>query len=140
MTTRLRILFIVTDIAFIVYWTITALHLIPAAYGYNDYTNPILVAWNWSFLPLDLLVSATGLTSVYLHQRGAFVWRQFALISLILTFCSGLQAIVFWTIRQDFDLAWWAVNLYLLVYPLICIPGLLDLQQSRVQAVISHNM
>ena len=38
-----------TDIAFIVYWLITALHLIPPEFLFQDYTNPILRAWNWSF-------------------------------------------------------------------------------------------
>ena len=30
---------------------------------------------------------------MWLHQRGNAHWRSFALISLVLTFCSGLQAI-----------------------------------------------
>lgn len=114
-----------TDIGFIVYWLITALHLIPAQYLFNDYTNPILVAWNWSFLPLDLLISATGLSSLYLAQRGDRRWRDLALISLVLTFCSGLMALVFWALRADYDPSWWVPNLYLLLYPLAFLPSML---------------
>ena len=114
-----------TDIGFIVYWLITALHLIPAQYLFNDYTNPILVAWNWSFLPLDLLISATGLCSLYLAQRGDRRWRDLALISLVLTFCSGLMALVFWALRADYDPSWWVPNLYLLLYPLAFLPSML---------------
>jgi hypothetical protein len=40
-----------TDLGFIAYWLITALKLLPAEGLFNDYINPILVAWNWSFLP-----------------------------------------------------------------------------------------
>ena len=40
-----------TDIAF-VYWLVTALHLIPPEFLFQDDTNSILMAWNWSFLPL----------------------------------------------------------------------------------------
>ncbi|HDR7717612.1 YvaD family protein [Bacillus albus] len=45
------------------------------------------------------------------------MWSHFAFLSLILTFCSGLQALAFWTIRLDFDMSWWIPNLYLLIYP-----------------------
>jgi len=122
---RLKPFFLVTDIGFILYWIITLLHLIPAEYLFQDYTNPILVSWNWSFLPLDLAISATGLLSLYLHEREDQRWQALALISLVLTFCSGLQAVSFWVLRSDFDLSWWIPNLYLLVYPLFFIPSFL---------------
>ncbi|WNC13574.1 DUF5360 family protein [Brevibacillus brevis] len=121
----LRVFFLMTDIGFIVYWLVTLLHLIPAPYLFKDYENPILSAWNWSFLPLDILISLTGLFSLYLYGKQNGAWKQMALISLILTFCSGLQAIAFWAIRLDFDLSWWLPNLYLLLYPLFFIPRLL---------------
>lgn len=131
----LKPFFLLTDIGFIVYWLITALHLIPTMYLFKDYADPILVAWNWSFLPLDLFVSATGLLSLYLHARGDARWSGLALVSLVLTFCSGLQALAFWSIRSDFDLAWWLPNGYLLVYPLFFLPRLLGMQQQRVATV-----
>jgi len=46
---------------------------------------------------------------------------NYALISLVLTFCSGLQAIAFLVFRKDFDITWWAANLYLMIYPLFFI-------------------
>lgn len=119
----LRWFFLVTDIGFIVYWVITAVHLIPKEYLFKDYDNPILMAWNWSFLPLDLFISATGLASLYFYRRNRPEWRSLALVSLVLTFCSGLQAIAFWVIRNDFNLSWWVPNLFLLLYPLFYIPG-----------------
>ena len=121
----LKPFFIITDVGFIVYWLITALRLIPEAYLFKDYHDPLLVAWNWSFLPLDLAISATGLSSLWLYRRSDQMWQPVALISLVLTFCSGLQAITFWTVRADFDLTWWLANGYLLVYPLFFIPRLL---------------
>ncbi|QLE41079.1 hypothetical protein FD723_11875 [Nostoc sp. C052] len=123
---KLKFFFLITDIGFILYWSITLLHLIPDRYLFKDYTNPILVAWNFSFLPLDLLISFTGLLSLFLYQKGKIVWIKFALTSLILTFCSGLQAIAFWTLRLDFDLNWWLPNLFLLIYPMFFIPRIIS--------------
>ncbi|MFN8493904.1 MAG: DUF5360 family protein [Caldilineaceae bacterium] len=121
---RLKFFFWVTDIGFILYWLSTLFHLIPPAYLFQDYTNPLLVAWNWSFLPLDLLISTSGLLSLALYRRRHPAWSKLALISLTLTVSSGLQAIVFWIIRQDFDWLWWTPNLYLLLYPWFFIPPL----------------
>ena len=91
---RLPTFFLITDLGMLLYWSITAAHLIPPVYLYSDYTNPILVDWNWSFFPLDMLISATGLLSLY-RQRDGKPWKQIALLSLALTSCSGLQAIAF---------------------------------------------
>ncbi len=113
----LRIFFLITDIGFILYWVITLIGVIPASYLFKDYHNPILSAWNWSFLPLDLLISATGLWSLRLMSKDETRWKNLALLSLALTFCSGLMAVSFWAIRRDFDLTWWLPNLYLLLYP-----------------------
>jgi hypothetical protein len=114
----LRYLFLVVDVGFLAYWLITLLHLIPGEYLFQDYQNELLVAWNWSFLPLDLLISVTGLSSIVLYQRGSASWRLLAFCSLILTSTSGLQAIAFWVIRRDFMLEWWIPNAFLLGYPL----------------------
>lgn len=127
----LKLLFLTVDIGFIVYWTLTLLHLIPAEYLFEDYNDPLLVAWNWSFFPLDLFISATGLSSLYLRKKRHPAWRYFALTSLVLTFCSGLQAIAFWAIRLEFDPAWWIPNLFLLVYPLFFIPRFMKPEAER---------
>ncbi len=133
MSRTLRSLFVVTDLAFIVYWSATALKLIPPEYAYSDYTNPILVAWNWSFFPLDMLISLTGFVSLYLYRSGEATWRAWVLVSLTLTSCSGLQAVAYWAFAGDFDPWWWTANLYLLIYPLFFIPRLLRLESVRAQ-------
>ncbi|MFC5403213.1 DUF5360 family protein [Cohnella soli] len=121
----LRWFFWFTDIAFVCYWLITALKWIPEQYLYLDYKNPILYAWNWSFFPLDLFISLTGFYSLRFMHKGDNAWQRWALVSLVLTFCSGLQAVAYWTVRLEFDLQWWIPNLYLLIYPLFYIPRLL---------------
>lgn len=121
---KLRVFFLLTDIGFILYWLITILHVIPDALLFKDYNHPILSAWNWSFFPLDMCISFTGLSCLFMYTKKNLLWRKFGLISLVLTFCSGLQAISFWFIRNDFDILWWAFNLYLLIYPLFFIKGM----------------
>ena len=127
----LKYFFLLVDIGFIAYWAITALHLIPAEYLYNDYTNPILVNWNWSFCPLDIFVSVTGLYSIWLNKQNDDRWKIYALMSLLLTSVSGLQAVSYWTLAQETDLSWWIPNLFLLIYPFFFIPTLIrQLTQS----------
>ncbi|MDQ0225691.1 YvaD family protein [Metabacillus niabensis] len=128
----LKVFFWITDVGFILYWFITLLHIIPDSYLFKDYNNPILSAWNWSFLPLDIFISITGLTSLYFYKKGNPNWSKMALISLILTSCSGLQAISFWAIRGDFDPSWWIPNLYLLIYPLFFIPKFFKLDDRSL--------
>jgi len=121
----LKAFFWFTDLGFILYWSATALHLIPLEYAFNDYQDPILVAWNWSFFPLDMLISLSGLSSLYLHARGHSSWRSLAVVSLTLTLVAGLNALSFWTLRGDFSLEWWLPNLYLTIYPLFYLRGLI---------------
>jgi hypothetical protein len=53
----------------VIYWLAVTLGLIPRECLCEDYGNPIPVAWNWSGFPLNMLVSATGLTGLYPHGR-----------------------------------------------------------------------
>jgi hypothetical protein len=129
---RLKGFFWATDLGFLLYWIVSFLGLIPKEYRYQDYTDANLVAWNLSFFPLDLLISITGFASLYAYHRKNGCWRPLALISLVLTFCSGLQAITFWLLKGDFDPVWWIPNLYLLIYPLFFLPRFL-----REQPVVS---
>lgn len=108
---------LLTDVGFIVYWVVTGLHLLPPEWLYRDATNALMVDWNWSFLSLDLLVSATGLSALHLARRGVTAARGLVTISLTLTSASGLMALSFWVLRRDFDLGWWLPNVFLLVYP-----------------------
>jgi hypothetical protein len=45
-------------------------------------------------------------------------------VSLTFTVCSGLMAVAFWTLRQDYEVGWWVPNLFLLLYPLPFLPRL----------------
>ena len=128
---KLRPFFLIVDLGFILYWGITAFHVIPARYLYQNYADPLLVAWNWSFFPLDMAVAATGLASVRQWRKNDSRWEKLALLSLALTSASGLQAVAFWAWRREFDPAWWVPNLFLMVYPWFFIPGLVKGSQGR---------
>ena len=114
----LRALLLVTDVGFLLYWTITLGRVLPAAWLFAGYEDPVVSAWNLSFMPLDLLVSATGIGAVVLARRCPGSARALLTISLGATSISGLQAIAFWTLRREVDLAWWLPNLFLLLWPL----------------------
>lgn len=114
---------LVTDVTFLVYWTASLLVLIPAEYAYKDYDDPVMSDWNYSFLPLDVAASATGLAAlVLLRTRGGGrhrpAWRPLMLISLTLTSTAGLQAVAFWALRGDWSPTWWIPNLFLLLFPI----------------------
>jgi hypothetical protein len=106
-----------TDLGFIAYWLVSGLHVLPPEWLYRDAGDPLMVDWNWSFLALDLLVSATGLAGLALARRGAPAALTLVTSSLTFTSASGLMAVSFWVLRRDFDPGWWAPNLFLLVYP-----------------------
>lgn len=118
-----KVFMLITDIGFITYWAITALVAlkvlnIPGEWLFNDYYDPRMVAWNWSFFPLDIILSVAGLYALYLERKGNEAWRVWAIFSLSLTHCAGLMAICFWVIIGDFDLSWWIPNLFLMIWPL----------------------
>lgn len=119
---KLSCFFLLTDTGFITYWLITMLHLIPEEYLYNNYKSTILVNWNWSFFPLDMLISFSGLLSIYLQKKNNTRWMKWAFLSLVLTSVSGLQAIAYWTLAGEFDISWWLPNLFLLMYPFFFLP------------------
>ncbi|MFD1538617.1 DUF5360 family protein [Nonomuraea guangzhouensis] len=122
-----KALMLVTDVGFVVYFTVTGLGLIPPEWAFADYANPLMADWNWSFLWIDLLASATGLTSLLLLRRGSPSGSPLMLVSLVLTMASGLMAIAFWTLRGDFSPLWWIPNLYLMLFP---VPGIIRLTAS----------
>jgi len=73
---QLKYIFLIVDIGFILYWVITILKIIPSEYLYSDYNNPMMVDWNWSFLPLDMCISFTGLKSVFKFNRNDETWKK----------------------------------------------------------------
>ena len=94
-------LMVATDVGFLVYGTLTLLHVLPSAWLFKDHDNPILLSWNGSFLPLDLLISISGFLAAALRRRGARA-SSLSLISRVLTRCSRLMAVSFWALRGDF--------------------------------------
>jgi Family of unknown function (DUF5360) len=126
MSIPLRFALAITDILFLIYWTFAALDALgviafPADWLYANAHDPRVVAWNWSFFPLDVAFSITGLAAVRLAQRGDGLWRPLALISLILTMVAGGMAVGYWTLLREFDPAWFLPNLVLFVWPLFFI-------------------
>ncbi|MFO0686223.1 MAG: DUF5360 family protein [Sandaracinus sp.] len=113
-----RTLLLVTDLGFLVYWALTLGHVLPREWLFRGYDDATVMAWNLSFLPLDLVVSATGLGSIALTRSCPSSSRILLAVSLVATSISGLQAISFWALTGDFDPAWWAPNLFLLLWPL----------------------
>lgn len=123
-----KVIMLLTDLFFILYWAATAFAWFPPEILFQDYHDPMVTAWNWSFLPLDLLISASGLASLLLAGQTKEMRRRLGerlmAVSLTLTVCSGLMAIAFWTIRGDFDAAWWLANGFLLLFPLPALASL----------------
>ncbi|MEL6547741.1 MAG: DUF5360 family protein [Myxococcota bacterium] len=111
-----------TDIGMLAYWGMTIanglgwIH-IPPAWLYSDALNPVVVDWNWSFLPIDLAFSFCGLGAAVAFHRRSVSWKPLLLASLGLTFCAGFMALSFWGVRCEFDLTWWVLNAYLVLFP-----------------------
>lgn len=130
-TPALRLNLLITDIGFLLYWLASALALLPPDWLYKDHTDPIVIAWNWSFAPIDLAASATGLLVLWLARKRSSSWQHVAILSMTLTFAAGVFALSFWALRSDFDPAWWLPNAYLVVWPLMCICAVLPQGQTR---------
>ena len=103
-------LLVVTDLGLLAYWTLTAAGVISVG------TGDVLLAWNWSFLPLDLVAVTTGLTWSLLpiRHRGS---TPLFLCALALTFSAGLLAISFFALWGTWAPSWWLVNLWLTLMP-----------------------
>ena len=112
------LLLTLTELGMLAYWALAILALleliiIPPDLMYSDHRNPMIVNWNWSFLPIDVLFAVAGLTGrfapIEVSKR-----RTLSVVSLSLMFCAGLMAISFWTMQGSFDMFWWGVNLWLM--------------------------
>ncbi len=130
MPRALAIAFAITDGLFLVYWSVSGLAQarllhIPAAWMYSGFDQPRVIAWNWSFLPLDLAFSLLGLSAVAAAKRGSPLWRPLALLSLAFTLAAGGMAVAYWTLTGEFDPTWFLPNLALVVWPLCFLPGLI---------------
>ncbi|MEO0962432.1 MAG: DUF5360 family protein [Pseudomonadota bacterium] len=130
MSRSLAIAISVTDVLFMTYWGIALLALfgvfsLPPDMMYGDYLNPRVVAWNWSFFPLDLIFSIFGFLAISAARRGDPIWRPCALVSLVLTMTAGGMAVAYWIILVEFDPSWFLPNLVLFVWPLFFMRGLI---------------
>lgn len=109
-----KFVLLTVDFGFIIYWTMVALNMIPQELAFQDYSNSIVKAWNWSFFPLDIAASITGFMG--LRKAGNY---SLLLISLTLTMIAGGMAIAFWAIQGFFDPTWWMPNLFLFAVGLV---------------------
>jgi hypothetical protein len=106
---------LLVDLGLLIYWVIAMGDLLPAEWLFKGYHDPVVSAWNWSFLPLDLLASFTGLAGIWTLRRGQRrAGECLLMVSLTLCFCAGLMALSFWTLTDDFDCIWWAFNAMLM--------------------------
>jgi hypothetical protein len=129
MSRRLAIALLVTDLTFLAYWSVSALQLVGIAdvspgMMYAGHLEPRVVAWNWSFLPLDIAFSLTGLAAVSASRRHHASWRALAIVSLTLTATAGGMAVSYWTLLAEFDPAWFLPNLAILLWPFAFLPDL----------------
>lgn len=109
---------LVTDIVFMAYWMFAALMLIglikiPPEYMYSSYSDPRVIAWNWSFFPLDVLFSIFGFWAVKAARDDDPTSKPLAIISLVLTATAGGMAIGYWIILGEYDPSWFIPNLIL---------------------------
>lgn len=143
MPPSLTVALTITDIAFLIYWTIAALHAlallqIPQDWLYANADDPRVVAWNWSFFPLDVAFSLTGLAAVRCARRGDGAWRPLALISLILTMVAGGMAVGYWVLLAEFDPFWIGANALLLIWPIPFLGGLLKSMSGDASTLASE--
>jgi hypothetical protein len=101
------------------YWMVALFMLlgvvqIPPEYMYSDHENPMVVAWNWSFFPVDLIFSVSGLYGRF-GQHSLHKKQLLETLSLALMFCAGLMAVSFWVVQNSYDVFWWGVNLWLIL-------------------------
>lgn len=120
----------ITDLAFLAYWLASSLEVagilhVPPSWMYADFDHPQVIAWNWSFLPIDLGFSVLGLAAVITARRDNPVWRPLALLSLAFTVTAGLMAVSYWVLLGEFNPSWFLPNLLIAVWPLFYAPGLI---------------
>lgn len=119
-----RALLLLVDVALTVYWAAIIAGAIPEQWRFRDYTNPVVQAWNWSFLPLDVLAVGFGAAGLRLVRTRPTTGRIVLTIGCTLTFCAGLMAISFWAFTGDVDPAWWGPNIGLMVVAVIVVVDL----------------
>jgi hypothetical protein len=115
----LKALTTATEIGMLAYWILaTALVLeliaIDPALMYSNYENPLVVAWNWSFFPIDVAFAVIGLTARFGTLSGPLRFKL-EITAAVLMFCAGLMAVSYWSITGEFSTTWWALNIWLVI-------------------------
>ncbi len=115
----MKVLLTFTELAMLSYWIFAAVVclgwlVVSPELMYADHLNPLMVNWNWSFLPIDVLFAVCGLVARFGPVRGA-KREVLEIVGLTLMFCAGLMALSFWTLQGWFDLMWWGMNGWLVV-------------------------
>ncbi len=118
LVTGTALLMLGTDVGFLVYWALISTHALPPSAMFSGYDEPAVAAWNWSFLPLDVLASLTGFAALRALRVGRPNAATLMAVSLALTAAAGGMALVYWAIRCDVRPTWWLPNAYLLLFPL----------------------
>lgn len=108
-----------TEIAMLLYWILAGalfsdLISIDPSLMYSDYENPLVIAWNWSFFPIDIAFAIIGLTARFGVRAGQLRFKL-ELIAGVLMLCAGVMAVSYWTITCDFDPTWWGMNIWLII-------------------------
>ncbi|MBS4100908.1 DUF5360 family protein [Tsukamurella paurometabola] len=119
-----KALLLAVDLALAAYWAAIVAGALPEQWRFRDYSNPVVQAWNWSFLPLDALAVGLGAAGLRLVRTRPAAGRIVLTAGCTLTFCAGLMAISFWAFAGDLDLAWWGPNIALMAAPAIVVAGL----------------
>ena len=103
------------DLGFIIYWLLISLNILPAESMFAGYEKPEVQAWNWSFLPIDILAALTGIVG---NTTSHFDKKTLLTISLVLTSVAGGMAVSYWALIGYYELSWWLPNLLLLLFPI----------------------
>jgi len=113
----LKIATTITELLMVTYWVFAAalstkFISIDPALMYSDFENPMVVAWNWSFFPIDIAFALTGLIATFGRISNELRFKL-KITSSTLMICAGLMAVSFWVLTRDFVPTWWAMNIWL---------------------------
>lgn len=115
----LKVFTTVTEIAMLLYWLLAGalvldLISVDPSLMYSDYQNPLVIAWNWSFFPIDFAFAVIGLTARFGAIHGV-LRLKLEVTAAVLMMCAGLMAISYWILTGEFDLTWWSMNIWLII-------------------------
>jgi hypothetical protein len=114
-----KVLTTVTELGMLAYWVLAGALVagwvrVDPSLMYSDYENPLVVAWNWSFFPIDVAFAMIGLTARFGSTSGPLRFKLEATAS-VLMLCAGLMAVSYWTMTGEFSPVWWGINLWLVI-------------------------